>query len=273
VDIDPKTYNMDPSLIKEKITDKTKAILPVHIFGQSCDMDPIVEIAEKHDLKIVEDACESLGAKYKNKMVGTFGLASVFAFYPNKQMTTGEGGIIATSDNETADLCKSLRNQGRDDSGEWLNHVRVGYNYRMDEMSCALGIVQLGKLDYMIKKRQEIADMYNKNLSKIDGVITPYTSDYSTHTWFLYTIRFKEGIDRNKIMDYLNAHGVACKPYFPALHLQPIYKEILDYKEGDFQVTEEVSNSILALPIFTEMDESMVLKVCSTIEEAVGEVK
>ena len=250
VDVDEKTYNMRPELIEEAITEKTKAILPVHIFGQSCEMDEIMKIAEEHDLKVIEDACESIGATYKGKKVGTFGESAVFAFYPNKQMTTGEGGVIVTDSEKVTKLSRSYRNQGRGEVEEWLDHVRIGYNFRMDEMSAAVGTVQMKRLPWMIKERQRIAETYNKKLGKIDGVITQHTAPHNTNTWFVYTIRVDEGINRDKAMEYLNKNGVASKPYFPSLHLQPIYKELLPYKEGDFPVSEAISKSILALPFF-----------------------
>ncbi len=272
VDVDEKTYNINPDLISEKITEKTKAIMAVHIFGQSCDMDPIMEIAEEKGLKVIEDACESIGATYKGKKVGTFGESAVFAFYPNKQMTTGEGGVIVTNNEQIYKLCKSYRNQGRGEREEWLGHERIGYNYRMDEMSAALGYVQLKKLNWMIKQRQRIAKTYNKKLGKIDGVITPFTSPFNTKTWFVYTIRVEEGINRNRVMGYLNKNGVASKPYFPSIHLQPPYREMFNYKEGDFPVSESVSKSILALPFFIQLTESQINYVVDTVQSAINEI-
>ena len=270
VDVDEKTYNMRPELIEEAITEKTKAILPVHIFGQSCEMDEIMKIAEEHDLKVIEDACESIGATYKGKKVGTFGESAVFAFYPNKQMTTGEGGVIVTDSEKVTKLSRSYRNQGRGEVEEWLDHVRIGYNFRMDEMSAAVGTVQMKRLPWMIKERQRIAETYNKKLGKIDGVITPYTAPHNTNTWFVYTIRVDEGINRDKAMEYLNKNGVASKPYFPSLHLQPIYKELLPYKEGDFPVSEAISKSILALPFFITLTNEEIEYVTEKVGEAVN---
>jgi len=270
VDVDEKTYNMRPELIEEAITEKTKAILPVHIFGQSCEMDEIMKIAEEHDLKVIEDACESIGATYKGKKVGTFGESAVFAFYPNKQMTTGEGGVIVTDSEKVTKLSRSYRNQGRGEVEEWLDHVRIGYNFRMDEMSAAVGTVQMKRLPWMIKERQRIAETYNKKLGKIDGVITPHTAPHNTNTWFVYTIRVDEGINRDKAMEYLNKNGVASKPYFPSLHLQPIYKELLPYKEGDFPVSEAISKSILALPFFITLTNEEIEYVTEKVGEAVN---
>ncbi len=270
VDVDEKTYNMRPELIEDAITEKTKAILPVHIFGQSCEMDEIMKIAEEHNLKVIEDACESIGATYKGKKVGTFGESAVFAFYPNKQMTTGEGGVIVTDSEKVAKLSRSYRNQGRGEVEEWLDHVRIGYNFRMDEMSAAVGTVQMKRLPWMIKERQRIAEIYNKKLGKISGVITPHTAPQNTNTWFVYTIRVEEGINRDKAMGYLNKNGVASKPYFPSLHLQPIYKELLPYKEGDFPVSEAISKSILALPFFIALTSEEIEYVTEKVGEAIS---
>lgn len=269
-DIDKKTYNMNPDLIENAITEKTKAIMPVHIFGQSCDMDSIIEIAERHNLKIIEDSCESIGATYKGKKVGTFGESAVFAFYPNKQMTTGEGGCIVTDNEEIYKLCKSYRNQGRSENEDWLGHVRIGYNYRMPEMNAAMGYEQVKKLPWMIKKRQKIAETYNKALARVSGAITPFTAPYNTSTWFVYTIRVEEGINRDAAMKYLNDNGVASKPYLPSLHLQPIYKELFSYKEGDFPVSEGISKSILALPFFIEITKEQIKYVVEKVGEAIS---
>ena len=163
---------MIPAKIEAAITEKTKAIIPVHIFGQPADMDPIMEIAAKHDLIVIEDACEAIGAQYKGRRVGTIGKAGTFAFYPNKQMTTGEGAVIVTNDDKWANLLRSLRNQGRDIMDGWLNHSRLGYNYRMSELNAAVGIVQLKRLDEILKKRNQVADLYKKVLTSIDEVRT-----------------------------------------------------------------------------------------------------
>lgn len=253
VDIEPVTYNMDPAKIEAAITKKTKAILVVHIFGQTADMDSIMRIAKKHNLKVIEDACESLGAMYKGKSAGSFGDLAVFAFYPNKQMTTGEGGVIVTNSREYVDVCRSLGNQGRSLGDEWLVHERLGYNYRMDEMSAALGITQLAKLDEMIRKRVEIAEEYNQLLSGINGLVLPKVGTYRTHTWFLYVIRVNKG-SRDRLMDYLRIRGVQTRPYMPSIHLQPFMKEMFGFQVGDFPVSEEASSQTLALPFYIGLE-------------------
>jgi perosamine synthetase len=264
VDIDEKTFNIDVSKIEEKITDKTKAILPVHIFGQSADMNAIMKIAEKRGLYVVEDAAEAIGAEYFGKKVGTFGNASVFAFYPNKQMTTGEGGMICTDDDKFAELCRSLRNQGRADNDEWLSHEKIGFNYRLDEMSCALGVTQLDKIDFLLSDRKRVANTYDVELEDVEGVSLP-NRDSNKRSWFVYVVRLSAGVDRDKVISLLKDHGVQSKPYLPAIHLQKPYLE-LGYSEGDFPVCEAVSRSTIALPFYTGMAADQVKVVCDALK-------
>lgn len=252
VDIDPLTYNIDQAKIEEKITKKTKAILVVHIFGQSCDMGPIIRLANKYKLQIMEDACESICATYKKKKVGTFGRAGVFAFYPNKQMTTGEGGMIVTNNKNIYETCYSLKNQGRAKNDQWLNHKYLGYNYRMDEMSAVLGITQLEKIDFMISQRRKIAGWYNKILKPYSDILqTPITAVNNTHTWFVYVVKIKnKKINRNLLINNLSKIGISTKPYLPSIHLFDFYKKQFGYKKGNFSIAEEMSAYSLALPIY-----------------------
>jgi perosamine synthetase len=268
VDIDPDTLNMDVERIEAAITKNTKAILPVHVFGQPCEMDTIMDIAEEHNLAVVEDACEAVGAEYNGQKAGTFGDASVFAFYPNKQMTTGEGGMIVTDNENIAKLCRSLRNQGRSESEEWLNHVRLGYNYRLDDMSCALGIGQLKKIDDLIEKRAKVADEYTKGLKEVEGVTIQYLDPRVKMSWFVYVIRVGENIDRNKVMEYLKEHGMSCRPYFTPIHLQPFYRKTFGYKEGDFPICEKVCDSTIALPFYGQMTKETIEQVCTTLADS-----
>lgn len=258
VDIDPLIYNMDVAKIEEKITGKTKAILVVHIFGQPCEMEPIMKIAKKYKLRIIEDACESIGATHKGKLAGTFGSAGVFAFYPNKQMTTGEGGMIITNSKKIYEICDSLRNQGRAKNDQWLDHKYLGYNYRLDGMSCALGISQLAKLDFMIKERRKIAGWYNKILKSDSSIIqTPATAANNTHTWFVYVIKIKnKKINRDRLIKNLKKLGISAKPYLPSIHLFDFYRKQFGYKLGDFPISEEMSAFSLALPIYLGLTES-----------------
>ncbi len=271
VDIDPLTMNMDPAGIEEKITEKTKAILPVHIFGQPCDMAPIMKIAEEHDLVVIEDACEAIGAEYMNKKVGTFGLASTFAFYPNKQMTTGEGGMVVTDDDEVAKLCRSMRNQGRSESNIWLAHERLGYNYRMDEISAALGLGQIRRLEDMLALRKKVAETYNDHLSGQEHVEIPYVIPGVKMSWFVYVIRLSANADRNKLMEYLASVGIDTRPYFSPLHLQPFYRSEFGFAEGDFPVCESIAGSTLALPFHNNLSEDDIIYVCQSIVSGLRE--
>lgn len=255
VDIDPLTYNLDPSKIETAITKKTKAILVVHIFGQPADMTVITRIAKQHGLKIIEDACESINAEQRGKKVGTFGEAAVFAFYPNKQITTGEGGMLVTNNRQIHALCLSLRNQGRAANMQWLDYQVMGYNYRMTEISAALGISQLAKLDQMIKQRQTIAGWYSWYLEPYRDLLqAPRTAAGNTHTWFVYVVTLKHpGINRDKIIAALAQHGVSSKSYLPSIHLFSFYKKRFGYKSGDFPVAEKISRSALALPFYLSL--------------------
>lgn len=258
VDIDPITYNIDPDKIENNISKKTKAILVVHIFGQSADMSKILKIAKKYKLKIIEDACESICATHKGKKVGKFGESAVFAFYPNKQLTTGEGGMIVTDNKKIYELCCSLRNQGRAENMQWLDHKYLGYNYRLDEMSAAVGIAQLEKLDYMIKERKKIAGWYNKYLKKYDDFFRlPEVSEYNNHTWFVYVAIIKNRIiNRNKIIGLMSKQGISTKPYLPSIHLFDFYKKKLNHKKGDFPMSESVSKCSIALPFYIGLKEA-----------------
>jgi len=273
VDIDPATANIDPALIEAAITDRTRAILPVHSFGQPADMDRIQVIARKYNLPIIEDACEAIGAEYKGRRVGTLGDCGVFAFYPNKQMTTGEGGLIVTNNPDWAQQFRSLRNQGRDVFDAWLNHTRLGYNYRMDEMSAALGVVQLSRIEELLAKRARIAGLYNKQISEIKGLNIPYIAPTTTRmSWFVYVIRCGEQISRNLLMSYLAEHGIDSRPYFTAIHLQPFYQQTYGYKRGDLPHAEHASDTYLALPFSSIMTETEVDYVCHHLRLGVMQI-
>lgn len=258
VDIDPLTYNIDPGKIESRITPRTRAILVVHIFGQSADMTAIGKIAKKHNLKIIEDACESLRAKHKGKMVGAFGESAVFAFYPNKQMTTGEGGMLVTNSKKIYELSLSLRNQGRSNNMQWLDHDKLGYNYRLNEMSAALGLAQLQRLDHLIRERYKIAELYHRHLQNYGRLIqAPQTGPGNTHTWFVYVVKLLDrNIDRDGLIKKLAQAGIATKPYLPSIHLMKHYREKFRYQEGDFPVSEEISRRSLALPFYIGLKES-----------------
>lgn len=250
VDIDPQTLNIDAARIEAAITPRTKAILPVHVFGLPADMDAIGEIARKHGLKVIEDSCEALGASWRGRPAGTLGDAAVFAFYPNKQITCGEGGMIVTQDARAASLMDSMRNQGRADDGGWLRHERLGYNYRLDELSSAIGEVQMQRLDELLGLRSDVAGRYDRLLGDVEGVTIPYRDPAAEVSWFVYVVRLDGGIDRDEVMRRLGDRGVQCRPYFPSIHLQPYYVNKYGFKRGDFPITEDVSGRTLSLPFF-----------------------
>ena len=253
-DVDARTLNLDPAAVEAAITPRTKAVLPVDIFGYPAELADLAAIAERHGLALVEDACQALGAEYRRRPLGSFGHPAVFAFYPNKQMTTGEGGAVALASEEDWNIVKSLANQGRSDSGEWLTHARLGYNYRLDELSAALGLAQLEKLDAILELRAAVAARYDELLAGVDGVETLAPDDGDHHrSWFVYDVLLAPAIDRNGVMARLAEDGIASKPYLPSIHIQPYYGERFGYREGMFPVSEAVSARALALPFHTRL--------------------
>jgi len=266
VDIDPLTLNIDPNRVEERITGRTRAIVAVDVFGQSCAIEDLLDIAERRGLCVVRDSCEAIGGERHGRRIGPQGLASVFAFYPNKQMTTGEGGVVVTDDADLARVVRSMSNQGRDDDGTWMNHVRLGYNCRLDEMSAALGISQLRRLDQILERRDLVASWYNERLAGTDGVQIPYVAPETTRmSWFVYVVRLDPGIDRDRLMDELQEDGVPSRPYFVPIHLQPLYRQRFSLGPGDFPLTERIARTTLALPFFTDMTESQVDYVCDRV--------
>ena len=278
VDIEPNALTIDPQrladtarVVSRRHGRRLKAILPVHVFGQTADMDPILEIAERHGLAVIEDACEAIGATYKGRPAGTIGDAGVFAFYPNKQMTTGEGGMVVTNHHGWDALFRSLRNQGRDVFDGWLAHSRLGYNYRLDELSAALGAVQAQRLDELLEKRARVAAWYEERLASLEGVERPGPAAWTTRmSWFVYVVRLAPRHDRDRLIRELEARGVPARPYFPPIHLQPFYRGRFGLRPGDFPVTEAAGASCLALPFFGAMREEQVDYVCGALAEALG---
>jgi perosamine synthetase len=265
-DIDPRTLNLDPAAVDAAITPRTKAILAVDIFGYPAEYAELEAIAERHGLALIEDACEALGAEYRGEPIGSRGAPAVFAFYPNKQMTTGEGGAVAVRTEERWALLKSLSNQGRSDSGEWLTHSRLGYNYRLDDISAALGLAQVEKLDRILELRAEVAGRYAELLGDVDGVELPLADDADhKRSWFVYFVRLAKGIDRNGVMAKLAAQGIASKPYLPSIHLQPYWRERFGTREGMFPVSEDASAHSLALPFHTRLAEADQVRVAKAL--------
>ena len=254
VDIDPRTLNIDPALVEAAITPRTKAILPAHIFGYPAELAELEAIAERHGLALVEDAAEALGSTYRGRPIGSFGHPAVFAFYANKQMTTAEGGAVAVGSEEEWALLKSLSNQGRSDDGGWLTHSRLGYNYRIDDLSAALGLAQVERLDEILTARDEVAARYGELLAGLDGVEAPLPDDDDhRRSWFVYVVTLAAGSDRNGVIGRLAAEGIASKPYLPSIHLQPYYRERFGYREGMLPVSEETSSRTLALPFHSRL--------------------
>jgi perosamine synthetase len=290
VDIQPATLNIDPLEIREVLarnyiwdrqkcrqtnrrTGQTlKAILPVHVFGRPCEMSAILEIAREFNLRVLEDACEALGAEYRGQPVGTFGDAAVFAFYPNKQITTGEGGMIVTDDIQLATLCRSLRNQGRNQDAVWLDHARLGYNYRLSDMHCALGLAQLERIEELLCARRRIAELYSSKLEGTPGIILPSEPNTIKRSWFAYVIQIqghKAKSIRDRLLNCLRERDIACQAYFPPIHLQSYLNQA--QTGSHFQValphTESAARSCLALPFFSAMTERQVTEVCGVIRD------
>jgi perosamine synthetase len=273
VDIDPLTYNLDPAQIEQAITPRTKAILPVHVFGRPYAVSEIMYIARKHGLTVIEDACEAIGAQYRGVPVGTFGQTGVFAFYPNKQLTTGEGGVIITDDDEVARRCRSWRNQGRSDTEGWLEHDELGYNYRLSDINCALGISQISRLGAVVEARQRVAELYDTALKAIPEVIAPSLEEPQCRiSWFVYVVRLADEFgrsERDQVIAELRKRGIGCRNYFPPIHLQPLYERMFGYRPGAFPVTEHVSDRTIALPFFNHLSEGQVERVCTELRNAV----
>jgi dTDP-4-amino-4,6-dideoxygalactose transaminase len=219
---------------------------------------------------VIEDACEAIGATYRGRPVGGLGNAGVLAFYPNKQLTTGEGGMIVTDEPSWDALCRSLRNQGRDADDGWLAHTRLGYNYRLDELSAALGAVQLDRLDVILAKRVRVARWYGERLAGVAGVTLPVVAPWTTHiSWFVYVVRLADRTVRDRVMDGLERRGIPARPYFPPIHLQPFYRERFGFRRGAFPVSEHAGDTCLALPFFSGMREAQVDEVCRALGEVV----
>jgi dTDP-4-amino-4,6-dideoxygalactose transaminase len=276
-DIDPATWNIRPDLIEAAITPRSRAIIPVDVFGTIPDMDAIREIARRHRLMVFEDSCEALGSEYKGQKAGSLGDAGVFGFYPNKQITTGEGGMV-TTDNETiADVCRSLRNQGRDASGGWLAHQRLGYNFRMSDINAALGLAQLGRIEEIIAARCDVNLQYCAEFPSgtCDGggdarggkpkPIRQVAHQHGRTSWFVFVVRLGDQYnqaDRDRILTELRARGIGCNNYFAPIHLQPFYGERFGFKPGDFPACEHVAARTIALPFHHELTKNDVERVC-----------
>ncbi len=267
VDIEDDSLGLDPARVEEAASERTRAILPVHVFGRPCRIDDLVRAARRRGWAIVEDACEGLGSTSGGRPLGSFGDVAVFAFYPNKQITTGEGGMVVTDDHDLAELMRSLRNQGRDADGTWLRHVRLGYNYRLDELSAALGVAQVERIADLRAGRARVVAAYERALGGCDWVRLPRAGAREEVDWFVYVVRLDESIDRDALIPRLTERGVPARPYFQPLHLQPFLMERFGFRPGDFPVTERVAASTLALPFSSRLTDEEVEYVAAALTE------
>ncbi len=270
VDIDAETWQIDAGRIEAAITPKTRALLPVDVFGSVPDMDAVWAIARQHELRVLEDSCEALGATYKNRPAGTLGEAGTFGFYPNKQITTGEGGMIVTDNDELALLARSLRNQGRDPDASWLQHARLGFNYRLSDINCALGLVQMRRLDEILAKRAQVARWYAERLAAEPRITMMKVPTEVQISWFVMVVRLSDDYlqpDRDRILGQLRGAGIGCSNYFTPIHLQPFYQKEHGCRPGDFPVTEGLSARTLALPFHNRLSEADVDTVVSRLRQ------
>ena len=266
-DIDPITLNLDPNAADAAVGARTRALLPVHIFGYPADMPAFERIAARADLAIVEDACEALGAVHSDgPAVGARGHAAVFGFYANKQMTTGEGGIVTLADARAKERIDSERNQGRAPDMGWLDHDTLGFNYRLSDIACAIGLAQLQRLDGLLSARAGVADRYREALAGVDGLELPCADrGGDVRGWFVFVVQLPRGVDRDGVVRGLAARGVQSKPYLPAIHLMSFYRERFGHREGEFPVCEDVAARSLALPFFPQMQDGHVERVAGEL--------
>jgi perosamine synthetase len=275
VDIDPQTLNLDPARIEEAITRRTRAIIVVHTFGCPAALDQILEIARRHQLPIIEDACEALGAQFEGRKVGSFGDAGVFGFYPNKQITAGEGGMMVTNKSELAATARKLRNQGRSVSNEWLQHEELGYNYRISELNCALGAAQLQRLETILDRREAVARAYHRRLESHPDLELPALElPRRRISWFVYVLRLSNRFPiscRDRILQEMASCGIGCGRYFAPIHWQPAYRT-QPHRCMPLAHTESIALRTLALPFFNTISLDQIEEVCRTLAEALRNV-
>jgi len=258
VDVDPKTWNLDPAAVEAAVTERTKSVVAVDMFGYPCELGPLMEICERHGLELIEDSAEALGAEYRGKPIGSHGPSAVFGFYPNKQLATGEGGVVVTHSEATWKLIRSLRNQGRSyEGGGWFNHARLGFNYRWTDVQAAIGIAQLEKLDRALELRSAAARRYAGLLADVDGVeLAPEDDADHRRSWFVYVIVLAPEIDRARVMAELREGGVDVAEYVPCIHLQGYMRQQFGFAEGLCPIAEEIAGRTMALPFFPGIEES-----------------
>jgi perosamine synthetase len=271
-DVDERTLNLDPERVEAAVTERTKAVVAVDIYGYPCELEPLRSICERHDLVLIEDACEALGARYRAELIGSHGPPAVFAFYPNKQLTTGEGGMITTHSEEEWRLLRSLRNQGRADSGGWLDHARLGFNYRLDDVRAAIGLAQLDKLDDILGRRAAVAARYAALLADVPDLVLPCPDDAEhIRSWFVYVVAIPAGTDRESVIAVLESRGIQTARYLPCIHLQSYMRERYGFGEGLCPVAEAMSDRTLALPFHTGLDEDDQVYVAAALRDALAD--
>ena len=268
-DIDPRTLNLDPAAVEAAVTERTKAIVAVDIYGYPCELDELRTIAERHGLALIGDSCEALGAEYRGAPLGSHGVSCVFAFYPNKQITTGEGGMVITHSEEEWHLVRSLRNQGRPEPGGWLEHVRLGFNYRLSDIAAALGNGQMERLDEILVRRSDAAARYSALLGSVDGLGLPIADDADhRRSWFVYVVLFPDSAARERAIATFDREGIGYNRYLPSIHLQPYMRERFGFVEGLCPVAEDVSARSLALPFFTGIEAGAQERVAEVLVSA-----
>jgi len=268
-DIDPRTLNLDPAAVDAAVTQRTRAIVAVDIYGYPCELDELRAIADRRGLRLIQDSCEALGAEYRGRSLGSHGPSCVFAFYPNKQITTGEGGVVTTHSEEEWRLLRSLRNQGRGDEGGWLEHIRLGFNYRIDDIRAAIGVGQVERLDEILTLREEVAGRYGELLGGIDGVELPCPDDGDHHrSWFVYVVLLPDRPTRERVIDAFERESIGYNRYLPSIHLQPYMRERYGFREGLCPVSEDVSSRSLALPFFTALGRDAQERVAEVLAAA-----
>jgi perosamine synthetase len=274
VDIESETLNLDPSRIESAITFRTKAIIVVHTFGCPANLETILDIAGRHNLRVIEDACEAIGAEYNGRRVGTFGDAGIFSFYPNKQITTGEGGVVVTRNPEASQFVRKVRNQGRDNPENWFQHSELGYNYRISEINCALGVEQLRRIEPILTRREAIARQYSRILAgRSEFKLPPMNVPFGRISWFVYVVRLGmhfTQFQRDWLVREMHMRGIGVGRYFAPIHLQPIYKGWAT--PGTLPVTEQIASLAIALPFFNRIQSDQIEEVCSTLAELTDSV-
>jgi perosamine synthetase len=270
--MDPETLNLDPTAVEQAITPRTRAILVVHTFGVPAQMDALKNIAERHQLAIIEDASEAIGARFDGRIAGSFGDLAVLGFYPNKQITTGEGGAVLARDPANVARLLRLRNQGRDAGGDWLDHIEPGYNYRLSDLACALGRIQLRRIDEILALRRHAAERYDGLLARIPGLGRPHLSlPQRTLSWFVYVVRLPEGIDRDEVRNDLGRRGIASGRYFAPIHLQPVWRASnIGRIAGDLTLTGSIARRTLALPFFNRITPEQQQEVADALREVIA---